>query len=382
MKFSIAKGKLLLGLQNVLSVVPTRSTLPVLSNILIEAQDGKLKLSATDLEMSVTTILSANVTKKGVTTVPAKTFGDIIRELPEVQVEVSVTDTRMEIKAEKGTYRLSGVPAEEFPKLPEFNGSKEVKVPAQDLVQMVTKTVFAASKDETRPALNGVLWQMSGDKMIMVATDGHRLAKIGVENKKLKGLPGNVIVPPKVLNMLERLVGDQEKEIGLVFSDSHIVFNLGDSILTSRLIEGPYPNYEQVIPKNNDKRLSVPRDQMTAAVRRVAILSNSLTHQVKLTLKKSQMELSASNADVGGDAREVIPCSFSGDEMEIGYNAQYVLDTLKQFDSDEVVFDLATPVSAGTIHAGSVPTRAEEKKPADAPQADYFCLLMPLRLTE
>ncbi len=371
MKFSLPQSKLLSCVQNIMNAVPTRTTLPILSNVLLEISNSKLKLAATDLDVSVITTISIDSTKKGALTIPARPFYDILRELPECDVEIHITENRMELKAERGTYKLSGIPAEEYPKLPTINLAKEIKLPGSDLQRMIKKTIFAVSTDETRPALNGVLWQTSGNNMQMVATDGHRLARISLKNTRLKGLHEDVIIPPKVLNLLVKMMVEEDKEIGIIFGENNLIFNLGQTVLASRLIEGPYPNFEQVIPKDNDKKLVVDKDLLIGAVRRMSILANTLTHQVKFTLKKDSLELSSANFDLGGEAKESLPCDYVGEPMDIGYNASYVLDILKQLDGDGVVFELGTSISPGKIY--SSPKKEGE---------DYLCLLMPLRLAE
>ena len=371
MKFSIPKSKIFPVVQDVLNAVPTRTTLPVLSNMLLEVTDSKLKLAATDLDISMIITIPISTTQKGSITIPARTFAEILRELPESEIEINVTENRMELKVERGTYKISGIPTEEFPKLPAANLAKQIKIPGGDLAKMIRKTVFAVSTDETRPALNGVLWQTSSKSMQMVATDGHRLAKMSQKNNKLKGLNEDIIIPPKVLVLLVKLLGDEEKEIGVIFGENNIIFNLGDSILASRLIEGPYPNFEQVIPKDNDKKLVVSKELLESTVRRVSILSNTLTHQIKFSLKKDNLELSSANFDLGGEAKETISCDYAAEPMDMGYNANYVLDVLKQIDGDEVIFELGTPVSAGMIYSS-------EKKEGE----DCLYLLMPLRLAE
>jgi DNA polymerase-3 subunit beta len=376
MKFAVTRGIILDNVQNLLSVVPTRTTLPVLSNILLETDTNKLKIAATDLDVSMIATLPVRVIGKGAITIPAKTFVEIIRESPETEIEVSSTDTRVEIKIEKGNYKLSGLPKDEFPKLPEVKKALQIKIPGNDLARMIRKTIFAVSTDETRPALNGVLWQTKGEWMQMVATDGHRLAKISLKNKKLKGLNEDVIIPPKALNLLMKLVGEKEVEVGVIFSENNIIFCLDDVILSSRLIEGPYPNFDQVIPKDNDKKLIANRDLLMSTVKRVSILANTLTHQVKFSLKKGILDLSSVNFDMGGEAKESLKCDYRAEHMDIGYNASYMLDILKQIDGEEVTFDLATSVSAGVIHS------AQKTKEMEKAGEDYLCLLMPLRLVE
>lgn len=370
MRFTLTKSKLTAGLQSVLQVVPTKSTLPILMNVLIEALENKLKISATDLDVSVTTTIDCKVAKRGSVAIPGRILFDIIKELPESDVTVEASNNRVEIRIPNGSYKIASVSPDDFPKLPAVNTKKEIKISGNDLVRMIQKTSFACSTDETRPALNGVLWQTKGDKMQMVATDGHRLAKMAVENKKLKGLNEDIIVPPKVLNLIPKFMEGSNNEIGIIFGENNIIFNLGNTVLTSRLIEGPYPNFEQVIPKDNDKKIIIGKDDLGGAVRRVSILSNALTHQIKFSAKGSALTLSTNNADVGGEGKEVISCEFEGEDIEIGYNAAYVSEILSRIDGDEVVFELSSSVAAGLMYS---PAQNKE---------DFLCLIMPLRLAD
>ena len=370
MKFTLSKSKLTSCLQSVLQVVPAKSTLPILTNILVEALENKLKISATDLDISITSTVDCSVTRKGGAALPAKILFEIIRELPEAEITFESTNTRVEVRVPNGSYKISTVSADDFPKLPAVNTKKEIRVSGEDLVSMIRRTTFACSTDETRPALNGVLWQTQGDRMQMVATDGHRLAKVSVENTKLKGMSEDIIIPPKVLNLIPKFLTGDDGDIGVIFGENNIIFSLGEIVLTSRLIEGPYPNFEQVIPSKNDKKMVIAKTDLAGAVRRVSILSNALTHQVKFALDKETLALSTSNADVGGEGQEVLPCDYQGDAIEIGYNAAYVLDILTKIDDEEVVFELSSAVAAGVVSSPSVP------------KEDFLCLIMPLRLAE
>ncbi len=370
MKFTLPKSKLAACLQSVLQVVPSKSTLPILTNVLVEALEGKLKISATDLDISITGGVECEVTKKGSAALPARILFDIVRELPETDITIESVNSRVEVRIAKGSYKIASVSPDDFPKLPAVNTKKEIKIEASSLASMVRKTTFACSNDETRPALNGVLWQTKGDKMQMVATDGHRLAKVAVENKKLKGMSEDIIIPPKVLNLIPKFTEGQNREVGIIFGDNNIIFNLGEYVLTSRLIDGPYPNFEQVIPQNSDKTLRVSKEDLGGAVRRVSILSNTLTHQVKFGVKKGSLTLSTSNADLGGEGMEVIDCDYQGEPVEIGYNATYITDILSRMPGDEVTFEFSSPVSAGLMYSPEIS------------KDDFLCLVMPLRLAE
>ncbi len=370
MKFSLSKTKLAQYLQQVLQVVPTKSTLPILTNVLVEALDSKLKISATDLDISLTASIDCEVTKKGSAALPARILFEIVKELPESEIVVETSGSRVELKVPNGSYKIASIPSEDYPKLPAVNTKKQIKVSGQDLVAMIRKTTFACSDDETRPALNGVLWQTQGDKMVMVATDGHRLAKMAGANPTLKGMYEDVIIPPKVLNLIPKLIDVESAEVGIIFGENNMIFNLGDIILTTRLLEGPYPNYEQVIPDNNDKKMIISREELAGAVRRVSILSNALTHQVKFTLKDGHLTLSTTNADVGGEGKESLSCDYTGETMELGYNANYITEILNKIESKEVIFELSSSVAAGLIYSTEVP------------KEDFLCLVMPLRLAD
>lgn len=370
MKFNLSKSRLTGYLQSILQVVPTKSTLPILSNILFEALENKLKISATDLEVSITATFDCTVSKKGVAVLPGRILFDIIKELPESEISFEGTASRVEIKVPNGAYKIACASAEDFPKLPVVNVKKQIKIDSSDLVMMIKKSTFACSIDETRPALNGVLWSTKGELMNMVATDGHRLAKVSVPNKKLKGVSEDIIIPPKVLNIIPKFISESNGELGIIFGENNIIFNLGDVVLTSRLIEGPYPNYEQVIPTETDKKMSISKDDLVGAVRRISILSNSLTHQVRFAIKNNTLTISTTNADVGGEGKEALPCDFSGDAIELGYNANYVADVLGKIDGEEVVFELSNAVSAGIIYSPEIP------------KEEFLCLIMPLRLAD
>ncbi|UCC78739.1 MAG: DNA polymerase III subunit beta [Candidatus Zixiibacteriota bacterium] len=371
MKFKTDRATLHHASSKILSIVPPKTTLPILSNMLFELEQGKLSLKATDLDVSMTSTVEVDAQKSGSIAVPAKVFYEIVKELPDFDLEISTYENRMEVKCGAGVYKVSGFPADDFPKLPDIHVARQVKLDGKALVGMIRKVLFAVSRDETRPALNGVYWHTKNDLLNMVSTDGHRLAKVSGKELKIGGYTKDIIVPPKVLDNLVRLLGDEPGEVGIIINESSIVFMLENVILTSRLLEGPYPNYDQVIPKDNNKIMIVDREILNAAVRRVAILSNSLTHQVKFSLKTDELELTATNFDLGGEARENLKVQYKNEEMEIGYNSNYVIDVLRHVEGDEVKFELNTPTTAAIIRS----TGAEEKE-------ESFFLVMPLRLLD
>jgi DNA polymerase-3 subunit beta len=394
MKVSIEKNELLKGIQAVIDIVPSKTALPVLSNILIDANNGSdVCLSATDLDISITCKLSATIEDPGATTVPARKFSEIVRELPDESLSLTAEEGRVTLQRQsgaEGTYALMSVPADDFPELPseiegpeiaflsdEDEDSENASADSNVLSEMISKTVFAVSRDETRPVLTGVLWQIGNGRMTMVATDGHRLVKY---SRIQDGLPDDnrdAIIPPRALNHVVKLMGGgvdlQKAQLG----QSHVLFSLGDEDsedtvqIFSRLIEGPYVDFEQVIPQNNGKRLRVSNSQLLPAVRRVSILASAQTHQLRLELQKNELALSATSQEIGGEARESMGVEYDEDEMTIGYNSGYLLDVLRRISCDEVLFELDSAVAAGIIRPGE-----------QLEGEDYLCLLMPLRLNE
>jgi DNA polymerase-3 subunit beta len=392
-KAVIEREELVRGIQAVLDIVPSKSALPVLSNILVDATPDGIQLSATDLDISIICGVNGEVEEPGSTTVPARKFSEIMRELPDESIRLEASDGRVSIERQndlQGRYALMSVPAEDFPELPgeiegpEMNFGDDGGLDGNLINQMVAKTVFAVSRDETRPVLNGVLWQVREGRTTMVATDGHRLVKF---SKSLAGPEGNqvvaeAIVPPRALNHLVKLISGGSTLEQVRFGQNHLVFTLTDAgdfdgegsqpiQLYTRLIEGPYVDYEQVIPSGNAKRLYVSNSVLAPAVRRVSILASSQTHQVKIELGENQVMLSANSQEIGGEAQEAIEAQYSDESMAIGYNSGYLGDVLRRIDSDDVVFELDSAVTAGII------------RPVDQVEGeDYLCLLMPLRLND
>ena len=385
MEIQINKKELWRGVNTVLDVVPSRPALPVLSNILLTADGDQLTLAATDLDLAISTCVHATVLKPGSAVVPARTFAEIAREWPEVQLTIMSESERLEISGTlgshengNGSYSLSGMPPDEFPsmltsldglsidleKLPDLN--------SQIFGDMVNKTIFAVSRDETRPVCTGVLWCIDDEGMNMVATDGSRLAHYH-RNLDLKGQtngrqPTEVIVPPQSLGHLVKLLNGESELVRCTLGASQVLFDLGDTQLVSRLIEGPYVNYRQVIPSQNSKQLQVANNHLLPAVRRVSILASSYTRQIRILLRGNSIELSASSQEVGGEARESIPAKYDQEEMEVGYNATYLMEILRKMGPQDVIFDLKNPVTAAIL------------RPVDQTEGeDYFCLLMPLR---
>ncbi len=368
MKFSLPRNEFQDLLQTVVSAVPSKSTLPILSNVLIEAADEKLTLVATDLDISIKTSGPARVSTAGSITVPAKKLADIVRELPSDDIKCSLSGTRVKIECGSGSYSIVGLESEEYPQLPSAEGTTSLKMPTDVLEKGVRRTSYSVSSDETRQMLTGVLVQVTKGTLTMVATDGHRLSRSSFKGDYAAG-DQSMILPPKALHQVVRLAaGTVNVVLGL--SKNYAIFDMGSTTVYSRLIDGAFPNYEQVIPKSNPKQISVVREDLIAAIRRVAVLADSVTRQIRLSLKPERLELSVNTADIG-EGMEQVPVAYVGDKLDIGYNAAYLLDILRSIDTPSVTIHLNTSVSAGIIRPEGLPEGE-----------DMLCLVMPLRLPD
>jgi DNA polymerase III subunit beta len=375
LKFSVAQTELLQALQLVSNAVPSRTTLPVLSNILVEAADGSLQLTATDLDLSITTKAMADVKADGALTVPAKKLLELARKLPKEDLKLEAKDLTLNVVSKTGRFKFLCIRPEEFPARPNVSPDVHLTIEAKSFERLVRRTIYAVSTDETRPALNGALFQMSEGEIRLVATDGHRLARATLKHPAAtKGaLKGDVILPLKAMNHLLRLLADCGDTVTVELSKTHVRFVLGKTTLTTKLIEGPFPNYEQVLPKNNNKHLSVNKDVLAAALDRVSVFSDSLTRQVKFAISTNRLRLVVQTPDQG-EATEDLEAKYDSDDLDIGYNANYLLDILRTMESDEVLLQLNTPVTAGLL----VPAPSGDTK--TPPVENLLCLVMPLRL--
>ncbi|MBI5217015.1 MAG: DNA polymerase III subunit beta [Ignavibacteriae bacterium] len=369
MKFSVSTSDLQKHLGSISGVIPAKSTLPILENFLFELSGNELEITATDLEMYTTIKLNVEGNDKGKFVIPAKRLLETIRSLtdPTVKFDVDTDTFKIVMKTENGEYKLTGESNENYPSLPDFKGEKELKIGSDILRRLIAKTEFAVSSDELRPAMTGVLFQMRPEEICAVSTDGHRLVRMRETTFKSKHKSTDVIIPAKALKLIAKSL--EESEGTVLFNESHIKFTLGSLILITRLIEEKYPNYESVIPQDNNKKLSVNKNQLLSSVRRTALFANSTTRQVRFSLKSNSMSVSAEDIDFGSEANETLTCDYNADDMEIGFNAGYVVDVLSHIDSDEVVFMLNTSTRAVTVMP---PTQKEGE--------DILMLVMPVRL--
>jgi DNA polymerase-3 subunit beta len=370
MKFSITRDSLQEGLVAVAATVPTKTTLPVLSNLLVEATKDGLRLSGTDLDIAVSTLVPASVDQEGSITLPAKKLVEIVRELPSAGVRITSSgEQRVSLECGKSKFKLLGLSREEFPAFPAVKFDTSWKVRSGDLQKLVTHVAFAASTEESRPILNGVLWELRPDRMRMVATNGHRLARMDVPLTAAAAATADLIVPPKGLEQIRRLFGSEE-EIQIARSDNHLGFRSDTTQVYTRLIEGPYPNYEQVIPRENDKVVTADRGALAGALRRMHTVASDQTHRIRMAFTAGACKLSVQTPDLG-EAQEELSVTYEGDQLEIGFNAAYLLEILKIMPTDEVRMSFKAPERAATC----------EPVGWDDP-ASYLTLVMPLRLVD
>ena len=372
MKVVIGRDVLFEGLQRVFSVVPQKPTLPVLTNFHLKTSSGRLFISGTDMDMSITTSLECTVEGEGAVTVNAKRFLDIIRELPERDdVTFKVENERVTVDFRHGCSSIMGMSSADFPSIRDSIEGVSVEMSGADFFEMVDKTSFAVAVERTRITLTGVYWRVSSEDMIMVATDGHRLSllekRIGIDTDKVI----EAIIPPKALNQATRIFSGGTELKKVVFSQGMILFDFGATTVFSKLIEGPYHDFRQVIPTQNSKKVYVSTEELSAAVRRVSVLSNLLTHQIRFLLSAGQLEITTTNVDIGGEANESLVVRYEGDKLVTGFNASFLLEILRKIDTDEVLIELETSTSACIFK----PVGQEEK-------GEHIYLIMPLRLSD
>ena len=371
MRIETTQSDFLQMIQAVIDAVPAKGTLPVLSTILLVAEEGTCSLSATDLEMSITTSRSMEALEEGRTTFPARKMFDIVKELPPGRIVVAENDGRVTLESSTGQYSMLSMPASDFPSVPTGIDGTSIAVDGDLLKRMVTKVGFAAHPDETRPTLNGLCWQVRPDAMTMVATDGHRLSKITEKTDQDDDASHEVIVPPRAMQQAVKLIREGSKLQSVTIGERQIHFSYENADMFARLIEGAYVDIDAVIPKDNDRLLLVDVENLAPAVRRMLILSSQQNHQVRISLRENTLEISTVNRETGAEARESVVSDYNDEEMDIGYNAEYLQDVLTRMDASQVRFKFREPVSAAII------------EPAEQIEGEeYFCLLMPIRMTD
>jgi DNA polymerase-3 subunit beta len=364
MKFSATKEKLLEGLQQVQNVVSTRTTLPILSNVLLQAKEGAVHLTTTDLDVGVRGSFEANVDKVGATTLPARRLFTIIRELPSSEIAIEVDGKNAaSIRSGQSFFKILGLPEEEFPPLPKFENAKVVTMRQKDLHDGLRKTAYAISTDETRYVLNGVLFSFKENKLTLVATDGRRLAMLDIELEFPRSHEAEIIVPTKAVTELQRLLKD-DGEVKISVGSGQIAFDLNNTLLVSKLIEGNYPNNKQEIPSEAKERVTLERETFLNSLRRVSLLASDKSNSIKLNFSKNNIEITANTPEVG-EARESLPVAYKGRDFAIAFNPEFLMAPLRNLTEDEVFFDLIDEMSPGVLKI----------------QTPFLYVLMPMRVS-
>lgn len=369
MKFNVSSSELVSALSAVSGAVPNKATLPILETILFESAGDQLRLTATDLEISIIESMDADLQEDGAVAIPARRLIETLRQLPDIPVSFEVDEKfNIKFRTDKGTYKLVGEDPDEFPEVPNLDEGQVLETSKDLILNAIDKTLFAVSNDDLRPAMMGVYFDIGTEESKFVATDGHRLVKF-IQEDLTSDNEVDFIVPEKALNLVQKALHDEE--CVLTITDDHARFKSGNTIVITRLINEQYPNYESVIPKDNDKKLIIDKEQMLATVKRVAIFSSSTTRQIRLQFNSDEMTIRAEDIDMSSEAKETVACEYGDEEMEIGFNAKYLADVLGNVDDEEVYFEFSTPNRAGIVK----PSEEEENE-------QILMLVMPVMLNK
>ncbi len=374
MELVVRKTDLLRELQLFQGIVERKNTIPILANVLLEAKGDQVKLLATDLEVGLRSTCAASVTRSGALTLPAKKLYEIVKALPETDVRIEEDKNGVKVAADRFDSRMQTLPREDFPSVPEASGTVSATLGRDAVKQMVQKTQFAITGEDTRYFLNGALFILRGDEMSLVSTDGHRLALVTVprDKSKAKGkadgdAEDRVILPRKTLLELARLLGEGEGDIQYERGENHLFFEIGGRLLISRMIDGQFPAFERVIPKSNDKRVEFDRDRLTSAVRRVEILSNERSRAVKFQMDKGKVEIASSSPEFG-EAKEILNVDYTGTPVTICFNSRYVVEFLSAVETDSIALEFKDEMSQAVL------------SPIGAEGYAYTYVIMPMRV--
>jgi DNA polymerase-3 subunit beta len=364
MKIECARGDLLQGIQMVARGISTRSTLPILSGILCHAEKDRLSLRTTDLEVAIQSSFNVKVERPGSTVVPARILGDVVRSLEESAVSLESEGGQATLRAQKSVFEIRTLPPEDFPKFPEVDAARQVKLPVELTKELVRQVGKAVSTDETRPVLTGILVTVEQGKMRMVATDSYRLAIREVDVEDHEGEAVNVLVPARTLEELAKIIPDTEEQVTLGLRENQAVFSTGETTFVSRLIEGQFPNYQQLLPANYETRIVAQKEELMAAAKRVALFAQH-SAPVRLLFEDGTARLTAASQELGG-ASEEIEVEQEGATIEIALNAQFLIDGLATMSGETVAIELTTPLKPGLI-------RSVEQ--------EHLYLIMPVRIS-
>lgn len=351
MKFIVSSSVLLKNLQSISGVLNSSNTLPILDNFLFEINKNRLQISGSDLETTMSTSLELEKADKGGSVaIPAKLLLDILKSLPDHPITFNINPETfgIEISSDYGKYKLSGQNGNEFPKNPKIDGASKLSIPAHVINRAIGKTIFATGNDELRPVMSGVFFQLAEDALTFVATDAHKLVRYKRTDSKAPKA-ASFILPKKPLNLLKNTLALLVSDVEIEYNETNASFTFDNTNLICRLIEGKYPNYDAVIPKNNPHKLTVERNALLSSIKRVSIFSNKTTHQVRLKISGSELNLSAEDIDFANEATERLTCQFTGEDMEIGFNSKFLIEMLSNLECENVSIEMSAPNRAGIL---------------------------------
>ena len=372
MKFIVSSGILQKHLQQISGVLNTSNPLPILDNFHFVVENDQLMVSASDMESTMSTSLQINHTQNGgKVAVPSKILLDTLKTFSEQPLTFLVDEKShgIEIISDYGKYKLTGFDAEEYPKIPSMDKSKSFSISSSALMEAINKSLFATGNDELRPVMSGVFFQLSKSNITFVATDAHKMVRYR-RNDLSSSSDGSFIVPKKPLNLLKNILNDSDENVNISHTENNVFFEFGNFTMMCRLIDGRYPNYEAVIPVDNPNKLTISRSALLNSVRRVSIFSNKTTHQVRLKITGSELQISAEDLDFANEANERLSCQFDGEDMEIGFNARFLSEMLSNLSSENVSVEMSAPNRAGILFPTETAANGE----------DILMLVMPVML--
>lgn len=372
MKVICSKADLFKGIQTVQNIISAKITLPILSHLLLETKGNQLRLVSTDLETGIACLIPAEVIESGGIAIPARTIGGVIRDLPDADVRLSVKKGVITINCQKGIFKIAGLEKDSFPELPQIKEGKSFTLRQDTLKEMLRKTSFAVSHDETRRALTGIFFIIKKGKLRLVATDGKRLVYIERKIDILPGVEREIILSFKASNEMSHLLGEGEKEVKIILGENQVAFHLNGTKLISRLIEGHFPEYRKVIPTKPKERISLIRKPFLLALKRVSVLTSKQSSSVRLDVSKDKLLLTATAPEVG-DAREELDLDYEGGEISIAFNPIYMLDFLKNEEEEKVCLELTDALNPGLMRP--VITDKERSR-----EEKHLYVIMPMKL--
>ncbi|MFL2566033.1 MAG: DNA polymerase III subunit beta [Schleiferiaceae bacterium] len=350
MKFIVSSGQLMRSLQTVSGVIQTNNTLPILDHFLVHLSPGKLTITASDLETTMTTEVSVDSSEEISAAVPAKMLLDTVKSFPEQPLTFTLNSSSnlLEVSSDFGKYSLGYLDATEYPKPPSLENAESIIISEATLSSAISKTLFAAGNDDLRPVMSGVFFQFTSEGLTFVATDAHKLVRY-IRKDIIAPSTAEFILPKKPLNLLKNTIGNSKKDVKITYTDQNATFEYGEVTLTCRLIDGKYPNFQAVIPQDNPNHLVADRSALLSSVKRISIFSNKTTHQVKLKIAGNELNISAEDLDFSNKASERLTCNYTGTDIEIGFNSRFLVEMLNNLESEEVIIELSAPNRAGII---------------------------------